>query len=150
MLAVIEGITDEHLQEVYSDPYICRIGHDHRPASPISHPNVSYLTATVNGRFAGAFMVIRFSSLELELHSLLKRSFVKHSRELGRAFLAWAFSKPIQRVTAYIIEGMETARNYCLKLGFKDEGCRRQACMQNGVLKNVYILGMVREEWRSQ
>jgi hypothetical protein len=31
----------------------------------------------------------------------------------------------------------------------KYEGCRRNACLQNGVLKDVYILGITREEWRS-
>ena len=69
---------------------------------------------------------------------------------MGKAFLDWAFTaNPIARVTAYIIQGLETAKNYGLKLGMKYEGCRRNACLQNGVLKDVYILGITREEWRS-
>jgi RimJ/RimL family protein N-acetyltransferase len=95
-------------------------------------------------------MAIRFSPLEIELHALLKRSVLKHSRELGMACLGWAFSQPIQRVTAYIIEGLELARNYCLKLGFKEEGRRRAACVQGGVLKDVYVLGMTRLDWSSK
>lgn len=146
---VTEGITTEHLYEVYSDSYIARVGHDHRSAAPIFHPNVTYLSAWVGDKFAGAFMSIKQSAVEFELHALLKRASIKHSRELGRAFLAWAFSHPILRVTAYIIEGLESAKNYCLKLGFKEEGCRRCACVQDGIVKNVYILGMTREEWRS-
>lgn len=147
MVAVIEGITQDHLQEVYSDPYIARVGHDHRSAAPIIHPNVTYLSAFVGGKFVGAFMAIKQSAVELELHSLLKKTAVLHCRELGYQFLRWAFAKPILRVTAYIIEGLEAARNYCLKLGFKDEGRRRHACVQKGVVKDVYILGLLREEW---
>jgi RimJ/RimL family protein N-acetyltransferase len=94
-------------------------------------------------------MVIRQSAVELELHALLKKSFVKHSRDLGSACLAWAFGHPILRVTAYIIEGLETAKNYCLKLGFKEEGRRRCACVQGGIVKDVYVLGMTRQEWRT-
>ena len=147
MLAVTEGITKGHLLDVYSDPYITKIGHDHRPAAPIDHPAVTYLSAWVGNTFAGAFMAIRFSPIEIELHALLKRSTLKHSRALGMACLEWAFAHPIQRVTAYIIEGLESAKNYCLKLGFKEEGCRRAACIQNGMLKDIYVLGMTRMDW---
>lgn len=148
-ISVSEGITQDHLDEVYSDPYIAKVGHDHRPAAPISHPLVTYLTAKVDGKFAGAFMAIQQTSVELELHSLLKKSALPHSRLLGFEFLRWAFeSRPILRVTAYIIEGLESAKNYCLKLGMKLEGFRRDACVQNGVVKGLYILGMTRQDWR--
>lgn len=148
MLSVSEWVTKEHLQEVYSDPYIAsRIGHDHRPAMPIAHPNVTYLSAWIGDAYAGAFMAIKQSAVELELHALLKRSSVKHSRGLALAFLNWAFAKPIHRVTAYIIEGLNSVVNFCLKLGFVIEGVRRNACVQNGAIKNVYCLGMLREEW---
>jgi hypothetical protein len=150
LVSVTESITDEHLLEVYADPYINKIGHDHRPAAPIIHPNVTYLSAWIGSTFAGAFMVIKQSAVELELHSLLKKSSVKQSRELGLACIAWAFSHPVVlRVTAYVIEGLEEAKNYCLKLGFKQEGCRRCACVQGGIVKDVYVLGMTRQEWRT-
>jgi hypothetical protein len=146
---VTVGISEQHLLEVYSDPYITKVGHDHRPAAPIQHPNVTYLSAWVNGKFSGAFMVIRQSAVELELHALLKKSALKQSRNLGMACLTWAFAQPILRVTAYIIEGLEAAKNYCLKLGFKEEGRRRCACVQGGVVKDVYVLGMTRQDWRT-
>lgn len=145
--SVCEGITKEHLQQVYSDPYIARVGHDHRPFAPIIHPLVTYLTATVGDMFAGAFMAIRTNSLDMDLHALLKREHVKYSRDLGLAFLAWAFSQGVERVSAPIIEGLESVRNYCLKLGFKYEGFKRDAVMQNGQLKGVHMLGMTRRDW---
>jgi hypothetical protein len=147
---VTEGITKGHLLEVYSDPYITKVGHDHRPAAPIKHPAVTYLSAWVGDIFAGAFMAIRFSPIEIELHALLKKTSLKHSRALGLACLEWAFNQPIQRVTAYIIEGLESAKNYCLKLGFKQEGVRRSACVQGGIIKNVYVLGITRQDWRTK
>ena len=147
---VTVGITEQHLVEVYADPYITKVGHDHRPAAPINHPLVTYLTATVNNNFVGAFMAIRFSAIEIELHALLKKSSLKHSRALGKECLKWAFAQPIQRVTAYIIEGLESAKNYCIKLGFKEEGRRRSACVQGGIVKDVYVLGMTRLDWSSK
>ncbi len=149
LVSVTESITDEHLLEVYADPYIQKVGHDHRPAAPIIHPNVTYLSAWIGKTFAGAFMVIKQSAVELELHSLLKKSSLKESRKLAAKCLAWAFAHPILRVTVYIIEGLEAAKNFALKLGFKNEGCRRCACVQGGIVKDVYVLGMTRQEWRT-
>jgi len=146
-VSVTEGITADHLYEIYTDPYIAKVGHDHRKAWPIFHPNVQYLSAWVGDVFAGAFMVIRYTDIELELHSLLKRAAILHSRKLGVALLNWAFEQPIQRVTAYIIEGLEKTVNLCLKLGFKPEGRRREAIMQKGVIKDIIILGMTRADW---
>jgi hypothetical protein len=144
------GITEQHLMQVYADPYITKIRHDHRPAAPIQHPLVTYLSAWIGGNFAGAFVAVRFSPVEIELHALLMRSSLKHSRSLGNACLQWAFAQPIQRVTAYVIEGLEAAKNYCLKLGFKEEGRRRAACMQGGIAKDIYVLGMTRLDWSSK
>lgn len=146
-VAITEGITKGHLLEVYSDPYITKVGHDLRPSVPIKHPNVTYLSAWIDDKFAGAFMAIRFSAIELEWHSFLKKSSVQYSRELGRMFLAWAFAQPILRVTAYVTEGLESAKNYGLKLGFKEEGRRRDACLKDGQPRDVYILGMTRQDW---
>jgi hypothetical protein len=147
MLLVTEGITQDHLNEVYADPYIARVGHDHRAFAPVIHPCAVYLSAWADGVFCGAFLAIKNSELDLDLHALLKNSAVMVSRELGRSFLAWAFAMPILRVTAHVIQGLDSAKNYCLKLGFKHEGTKRQACMQSGVIKDVYCLGMTRQEW---
>lgn len=148
---VYPGVPPKQLESLYADPYIARVGHDHRPAAPIFHPLATYLSATVDGAFAGAFLAIRQTALELELHALLKKTFLPHSRQLGHAFLAWCFNcNPVLRVTAYIIEGLERARNYCLKLGMQLEGFRRHACLQNGKAKGLYILGMTRQDWSTQ
>ncbi|WP_323141280.1 GNAT family N-acetyltransferase [Massilia phyllosphaerae] len=137
------------LAPLFLDPYIARVGHDDRPAAPIDHPHVHYLGARVDGELVGAFMVIESGFVEVDVHALLTRRALPHSRALGRLCLAQAFANPeIQRVTAYVIEGLSTARNYCRKLGFKDEGARRQACRKGGRLLDVHILGITRIEWK--
>ena len=146
MIRLSEGVNQEQLMALYADPYIAKVGHDHRIAAPIVHPQVCYCSAWVDNRFAGAFMAIR-GAIDWELHALLYRWALPWSRDLGRAFLRWAFSHPINRVTAQIIEGLEMARTYCLRLGFKQEGVKRQACLQNGVFRDVYLLGMLRSEY---
>ena len=137
------------ISDLFSDPYITRIGHDHRAASAIDHPNVKYLSARLNGEQVGAFMIIESGFVEIDIHALLTKRALPHSRDLGRLCLMWAFAQQhIQRVTAYIIDGLNTAKNYCMKLGFKNEGMRRNACMKNGALIGVHILGMTRQDWR--
>lgn len=136
------------LSSLYADPYIARVGHDHRGASPINHPAASYLGAYVDGEFVGAFLVIESGYIELDLHALLARRALPYSRRLGRLCLAMAFARAeVQRVTAYVIEDLRSAFNYCLKLGFQSEGMRRDACMKGGKLYGVHVLGMTRNDW---
>jgi hypothetical protein len=62
-------------------------------------------------------------------------------------FLDWCFKHPILRVSALIIEGLETAKNFCLKLGMKLDGFKPDSCIQNGQLKGLYLLGMTRGQY---
>lgn len=136
------------LSSLYADPYIARVGHDHRAAAPIDHPSASYLGAYVDGALVGAFLVIESGYIELDLHALLKRNALPYSRRLGRLCLALAFARSdIQRVTAYVIEDLRSAFNYCMKLGFKNEGMRRDACVKGGKFYGVHVLGMTRNDW---
>jgi hypothetical protein len=133
---------------LYRDPYIARVGHDHRPAAPIEHPAVRYLGAWVDGCLVGAFLVIESGFIEWDLHALLTKRALPWCRDLGRMCLAWCFAHSIvQRVTAYVLEGLESARNYCLKLGFVLEGFRRDAAQVDGRLVGVHVLGMTRRDW---
>lgn len=139
----------ERLAALCLDPYVSRVGHDDRPVAPIDHPSVKYYGAYVDGELAGAFMLIESGYIEVDVHALLLRSAVLYSRELGTLFLDIVFREPtLERVTAYIIDGLNAARNYCFKLGFKYEGTRRRACKQNGKILDVNILGMTRNDWK--
>jgi hypothetical protein len=145
---ITEGITAEHLAQVYTDTRIVgAIEHDHRPAAPINHPAVTYLSAWAGRQFAGAFLAIRTCALEIELHSLLHRFAVRHSRDLGRAAIAWAFSQGVEHVAVQIIQGLESVRNYCRKLGMSEEGRRRSVCQKGGALLDVYVMGITRKEF---
>ena len=146
-LSITEGISPENLIQVYSDEYIARVGHDQRPFAPIFHPSVKYVSAWIDGTFAGAFMAIKTTSVETDVHALLFRRAVRHSRELGRMFIAWCFERPIFRITAQIIEGLDSALNYCLRIGFKREGFKPAVCTQGGALRGVHILGITRADW---
>lgn len=146
-----EGISPEHLVDIYTDKFISRIAHDLRPHYPVFSEHAVYVSAFVDGKFVGAYLAIESTQIELEVHSLLKKTATPYSRELGRAFLLWCFSKPyIRRLTGYILEGFESARNHCLKMGFTLEGVKRNAFLISGKPRNVYIMGILREELEAQ
>lgn len=147
-ITLTAGISAEHLQQVYSDPRMQRVGHDHRQVGPVNHPLATYLSAWINGKFVGAFLAIRTSMVEIDLHALLLKSAVKQSRDLCRLAFDWSFGHPgMLRVTGYVIDGLDSALNYCRKVGMQYEGCRRHACTQNGVPRDVHILGITRQDW---
>lgn len=145
--AISESITAGQISAVYADPYISgRVWHDHRPAGPIDHPLAQYLAATVDDEFVGAFLAIKKTAIEIEWHSLLHKRALPWSRDLGKLFLRWAFDQGAERVSAPIIEGIESAMNYGLRLGMTHEGTMRCACLQGGILKSVYLLAMTRQD----
>lgn len=138
------------LERLYADPYIARVGHDHLAASPVIHPDAYYIGAYCAGALVGAFLIIRSGFIEHDIHALLMREALPLSRQFGRMCLDHVFADPeIQRATAYVIDGLTSARNYCLKLGFKDEGYRRNACMKDGKLVGVQVLGITRTDWEN-
>lgn len=148
---VSEGITERNLHALYADPYIQRVGHDHRPSAPIFHPSARYYSAWVNDEFSGAFLLVKTSHIDCDVHSLLLRGSILSSRLLGVEFLAHVFTRnDFCRVTAPVIEGLEAARNFCLKLGFKQEGFKRDACQKDGILRGIHIMGMTRKDWSKQ
>lgn len=142
-------LTDMHaLGEIYADPYVAKVGHDHRAAEPIVHPAAKYFGAYIDGELCGAFLVIDSGFIEVDVHALLRRSALRESRQLGRMCIDKIFENTeIHRVTAYVIQGLKTAYNYCIRLGFVDEGMRRNACMKGGKLLGVHVLGLTRSDW---
>lgn len=148
MVSLEEGISLEHLTELYADPFVARIADDDSPFGPVSHPLAAYLSAYVNGAFVGAYLVIRFSEREYEAHSLLMRSATRYSRALGELLIEWVFSHPnVMRLTGYIRQDIMTAVNHCLRMGFGYEGFRRNALMVSGEPMGIHVLGLTREEW---
>lgn len=148
MVSLEEGISVQHLMALYADPFIARIGDDGMQVEPIAHPLVAYLSAFVGEEFVGAYLVVRFSDTEYEAHSLLLKKATRYSRMLGELLIEWVFSHDkVLRLTGYIRDGIPTAINHCLKMGFQYEGFRRDALLVKGEPKGIHILGLTRKEW---
>lgn len=150
-VSLSEGLSTEQLVEIYADPFISRIQHDHRKHYPVFSPAATYVGAWINGVFSGAYLAIEVSTIELDVHVLLKKNAVKHSRQLGEMFLDWCFEKPdVVRITGQIPDWIPTARNHCEKMGFKYEGTKRAALIVNGQRRNILMMGILREEWEAR
>lgn len=142
------GVAKSDLHDIYADPCMRKVKTDYSNPLPLKHPLATYLTARVNGVFAGVFLAIRFSEVEIEFHSLLNKKARLYSRKFFAMAIEWAFShESVLRITAHIIQGLESTRNACLKIGFKQEGFRRSAYVRGGLPIGVYTLGLLRSEW---
>lgn len=136
------------IKKIYDDPYIKKVGHDFRPASPIIHDNAYYFGAYIDDQLVGLFLMIDTNYIDVDVHSLLTRKALRYCRELGRLCIDVIFSnKDIQRLTGWVTEGLETALNYDLKIGFKYEGFKRDALLVNGELKGLHLVGLTRKDW---
>ena len=151
VVAVTEGASTEQLVEVYSDPFVARIAHDHRKHYPVFSPAATYLSAWVDGQFVGLYLAIKASEIELDVHVLLKKQATRHSRALGAAFLAWCFSNPmIIRLTGYIPDWIPAMRNHSEKMGFTYEGTMRNVQIKDGKPRGLWIMSLLREEWEAR
>lgn len=137
------------VDRILQDPWIApKLRHGDREPGYIDHPLLDYFGAYVGGDFVGVFTAIDFSSWEVEVHAALLRRALPHSRALGRMFLDQLFRRPeLQRVTAHVLGDLLTAANYCRRLGFVDEGARRNAVVKEGRVLPVLTLGMTRSDW---
>lgn len=149
MASPVKPITDPAaIRAVITDPWIAaKVRHDHREPDYIAHPDVEYLGCYDGEELAGVFMLIH-DYIEVTVHAYIRRRWTAHGRAWGRLVLAHCFDKPhVQRVAAPILEGLESAVNYCLKLGFKREGFARCAAYKGGQLIGVHLLAITREDF---
>lgn len=137
------------VDRILTDPAIGpKIAHDDRSPGFIDHPSVSYCGGYVDGRLAAVFTAVQFSRWEVEVHGAVLPVALRHGRALGRLFLDRVFADPdVMRCTAYVLGSLPSAANWVRKLGFTDEGRRREACRVDGVACDVLVLGVTRGEW---
>jgi hypothetical protein len=152
MIEVTEGITPDQLREVYADARVAAVfSREGQLAEPISHPLVRYWSAFVSGRFAGAFVAIRQSAIEIEVHALLLQRAVRHSRSLAARFIDELFELDgVHRLTAWVRADFGKVSNLCRRLGFKLEGTRRMACVTNAGSHDVLMFGLLKSEWSAK
>ena len=148
-LRLASNITEENLNTIYSSPYI--VGAI-KSNTPVNNPLAKYISAFIDNEFLGCFLTINFSKHEIEIHSLLLEKALPYSRELGRMILSKCFNEnDIMRITAPIRETSHTVKNYVKKLGFKLEGIKRNATIENDKPISVEYYGLLRGElvWAS-
>lgn len=147
MVYIQEDISNQNLQYVYSHNSMKKLSTDHRDASPIKHPFAKYYSAFYDNKFLGAYLVLKQSELEYEIHILLLPESIKYTRELSIAMLNETF-KYAHRVTAKIYSNLKTIENMTKKLGFKYEGTIRETHLINGKYVDTIIYGMLKSEFK--
>jgi RimJ/RimL family protein N-acetyltransferase len=82
------------------------------------------------------------------VHAGLKRRALPWSRQLAGLFLDRVFEPPqVLRATAYVMGDLPSAANFCRRVGFTDEGVRRNAIVKGGRILDCIVLGLLRSEW---
>jgi len=132
---------------VLTDPWVARIYHDDRPRGYIDHPAITYYGAYVGSDVAGVLLAIENTPEDIGVHVALRRWATPHGRALGHLFINAVFADhTVQRLTAEVLGTLPSAANYCRRLGFEDEGVRRNACRVDGRLTDVVMLGLLRDQ----
>lgn len=147
-ISILRNTPEALLASLYADPYILRAGNDNHAISAVKHPLVEHWSAWADGLFMGCLVCVKYTKTETEFHARLLKAAIPFSREIGREAMRIVFSdQNVMRVTCYVMQGLEKAKNYCLRLGFSLEGIKRDAVTKNGLPRDVYMLGITRKDY---
>ena len=150
MIEIREGLSPEELAVIYMAPEIQKVGYDNNPAYPVYCENVTYLGCFVHDELVGAYLMVRCSDYEFDVHSLILDRAIYYSRHFCELMFEWVFRhKEVLRLTGYVMEDFLTMRNHAAKMGFKLEGFRRDALMINGEPKGLHVMGITRKDWEN-
>lgn len=151
-LHVTAGVDPQQLAQVYADSRIvAALSRDGNKPQPLVHPLVKYWSAWIEGRFAGAFMTVRQSVADVEVHSLLLRSARRYSRALAAIMMRTLFADPqVRRLTAWVCSDLSLVINFLRRLGFTLEGVRREACSRDGYAVDALMFGLLRPDWSAK
>ncbi len=134
---------------ILSDPWISeRLRIDGRVPGYIDNPAIEYYAAYVESSLAGIFILGKFSAFEAEVHVALARWSIKDGRELAAMFLDRVLCDGVQRASAWVLSSLPSTANFCRRLGFVDEGRKREAVRRDGKPLDLLLLGLTAEEWR--
>jgi len=146
MIIITKGVTKENIEMVYGHPSMRKIKHDHAELGYIDHPMIDYYSCFLNDEFVGCYIVAKIFPIDYEVHMLLLPTAVKRHRELGLKMATILFEET-DRISTIVIGGMNSAKNYIKKLGFKLEGIKRDAFEQNGIKKDAYFYGLLKKDF---
>lgn len=151
MIRIVKGITQEHLEDVYSDTDIRKAFiYDGGTFEPIHNQLVTYYSAFYDDIFLGAFLCIKISQYDVEIHLLLNKLSAIYSRRLTKMMFDDLFEEDILRISSKFIDGNKpTMINFAKKLGAKQEGKLRNAIKSNGIIRDIVIYGITKEDWRA-
>lgn len=93
-------------------------------------------------------MMLIYDHIEVSIHAYIRRSWMRFGRWFVAQSVAYAFASPnVAKVAAQVREGLESAVNCGLKLGFVREGFLRDAVQRDGRLYGVHLLAITRRDY---
>jgi hypothetical protein len=147
---ISDNVSSSMIEETYSDKYILScIEYDSSTPSYINHPLAKYYSAWNNKEFLGLILCVRYNKFEIEMHSLLKKESIPHSREIGKLIIEEMFNnEDVLRITAPVQGNLKSTMNFLEKIGFVKEGIKKDAIIKKAIVTDMYIYGITKKHWK--
>lgn len=108
----------------------------------VDNDYVDYVSAKLGHANLGAFMIVKNTPDDFDIHFLIPRSSKRYIRVLTRLILDYIFDNyKCYRLTGWIKARKWTMVNLGIKFGFIVEGVKR------GKGENIFMIGLIREDW---
>lgn len=98
----------------------------------------------------GVFTLISRGSICYEVHTcLLPEVWGKTSEDIGKKFISFVFSNTMcKKIVTSVPDSNRLALRYSKAMSLKEEGINRKSFLRNGVLEDMIMLGITKEEWK--
>lgn len=155
MVTTWERLNHRHIKELYniaciSEPYIPKINILEFEIAMSRRDGFVFVR---DGKIIGATTLSDFTcGVDAVMHIFIDP--INHGKWINRELLRVTFDLPfnvlkLPRVSGYHVLGLtDAAAKFQKKLGFQIEGVKRNACLHDGKLFDLVLVGMIREECR--
>jgi hypothetical protein len=113
------------------------------------NPDHVWLECSVDGQQAGFYSLNFFNRSTLEVHARVLRRFRKHLPEITKKLYRWLLDNCADNVQKFITNIPSRHKNvisYAKRSGWSVEGNISKSYMQNGVLYDLVIMGVTRDD----
>jgi len=115
--------------------------------SPVIDDGIFYVTATRDGEYKGLFMLHPINGVTLEVHTCLLPSARGAAYVYAKRLLSWVWENTAaMRVVTQVPANNRLARKLALAAGMTEYGLNPQSFMKDGMLYDIHLLGISRED----
>lgn len=135
------------IRTLYDDEFVQNRYADSAYYGFIDAPNVFYLASRDSDGWLCCALCVFRSTWDIEVHLCIPGAQRARGYEFAESVIEWLFSNaPINRISTTVVSIFPQVANFARRLGFKQEGTARGACLRDDEFIDLWLFSLLRGE----